>query len=195
MTAALHLCERCRRYTATSTKQPCDRCMSAMADDWASWHWPLTLCFRTINTDDEHNGFDLIEHQSQMTGPHDTDLWWPFVLEQQTQMTSLMAVTFWPYRTTITDVWVAVLCGYTVVVYSVIFNKQRIDTFFPELSPFLHEWKDVWGEHSAHPTHLHTNVHPFRSHFIENRWRVYFMCVIYWLWIECLGYFKCRFVS
>ncbi|XP_012935792.1 isoleucine--tRNA ligase, mitochondrial isoform X2 [Aplysia californica] len=36
MSAALNLCERCRRYTATSSRAPCDRCMNSLADDWAS---------------------------------------------------------------------------------------------------------------------------------------------------------------
>lgn len=30
-------CERCRRYTATKSSEPCEMCMLNMADTWASW--------------------------------------------------------------------------------------------------------------------------------------------------------------
>lgn len=34
--AALHACERCRRHIAQRSNIPCDRCVDAMADEWAS---------------------------------------------------------------------------------------------------------------------------------------------------------------
>ncbi|GFO27485.1 isoleucine--tRNA ligase [Plakobranchus ocellatus] len=34
--AQLHICERCRRYTAESYGTPCERCLGVMAQDWAT---------------------------------------------------------------------------------------------------------------------------------------------------------------
>ncbi|BFZ11695.1 hypothetical protein BsWGS_14734 [Bradybaena similaris] len=34
--ALLHICERCRRYTAQHASSPCDRCLNAVAHDWSA---------------------------------------------------------------------------------------------------------------------------------------------------------------